>query len=232
MLWMTWASRTAATSAPRVQPLVFLIAPAWLNGGLGFAHTLYAAGLTGAAAGRRPLLAVGRFLLSSIPSAALARVRKATPRLPEQELWQLATDVLQGTVPGVPGVTLWPEKLLESSAKGGATARAVLPLLSDIGHRPAGHEAAADDSGKPILLVYPVAVNAAEPYLSVGQAGSGGTDEVPGGHPVRCGRHSHRRARHGRHRTGRRPVCACPSTAVTSDGRPSSLRPGRHRPGR
>jgi hypothetical protein len=101
-------------------------------------------------------------------------VRTAAPRLSEQELWQLATDVLRATVPGVPGMAkgaLWPEKLLETAPAGGATARAVLPLLSDIGHRPAGHEAAADDSGKPLLLVYPVGVNASEPYVSVQRAG-------------------------------------------------------------
>ncbi|GAA2086565.1 hypothetical protein GCM10009780_27410 [Actinomadura alba] len=174
MLWMTWASREAVAPAQKIQPLIFLIAPAWLNGGLGFKQQLSASGLTAAAAGGAPLLAVGRFLLSSVPSARLDAVRKAAPRLSEQELWQLATDVLRATVPGMPGMAkgaLWPEKLLETAAGGGATARAVLPLLSDIGHRPAGHEAAADDSGKPLLLVYPVGVDPSEPYVSVQQAG-------------------------------------------------------------
>jgi hypothetical protein len=174
MLWMTWASRAAVEQAQKIQPLIFLIAPAWLNGGLGFSYELSPAGLTSAAARGAPLLAVGRFLLSSIPSAQLDVVRKATPTLPEDQLWQLATDVLRATVPGMPGVpkgALWPEKLLETGADGRATPRAVLPLLSDIGHRPAGHEAAADDSGKPLVLVYPLGVKPAEPYVSVQQGG-------------------------------------------------------------
>ncbi|RZU75870.1 hypothetical protein EV384_4442 [Micromonospora kangleipakensis] len=71
----------------------------------------------------------------------------------------------------MPKGSLWPEKLLELTAKGNATARAVLPLTSDIGHRPAGHEAAADDSGKPLLLVYPIGPSLSEPYVSVTQPG-------------------------------------------------------------
>jgi hypothetical protein len=180
MLWMTWASRAAMGETPKIQPLIFLIAQAWFNGGLGFSHELKAAGLAKAAAAGTPLHAVGRFLLSSVPSAQLDAVRRAVPKLPEDQLWQLATDVLRATVPGMSGMAkgaLWPEKLLEfgppdpATGVRGATDRAVLPLFSDRGHRPAGHEAAADDSGKPLLLVYPIGVSVSKPYASVVQAG-------------------------------------------------------------
>lgn len=177
MVWMTWAAQGAMAQAQKIQPLIFLIAPAWLNDTLKFAHGLDAGGLTKAATDGRPLLVVGRFLLSTVPSARLDAVRKSTPTLPEDQLWQLATDVLKDTVPGTPKMgkgVLWPEKLLETDpTTGGATVRAVLPLLSDIGHRPAGHEAAADDSGTPLVLVYPIAVNLSEPYVFVVQAGLG-----------------------------------------------------------
>jgi hypothetical protein len=173
MLWMAWTSQAAAAPAKTIQPLVFIIASAWLNGLQGFAHKLGPEGLITAATSGKPLYSVGRFLLSAVPSAQLDIVRKATPTIPEPDLWQLAVEVLKATVPRVVGMggRAWPEVLLEVGPDGAATVRAVLPLTSDSGHRPAGHEAAADDSGKPLLLVYPVGVNGGEPYASVGRPG-------------------------------------------------------------
>lgn len=175
LFWFAWVSQAAAEQAQRVQPLVFLIAPAWLNAH--FAHKLSPAGLTAAVTSGWPLYAVGRFLLSPVPSDRLDAVRRATPPLSEFELWQLAARILRGTVPGMPGMRtrLWPQVLLktERDAEGRLRAApdAVLPLQSDLGHRPAGHEAAADGSGKPLLLVYPVGVNPQQPYGSVVRRG-------------------------------------------------------------
>lgn len=168
--WLVWASRAAAGQARKVQPLVFLIAPAWLNDGQRFAHEPTPAGLVKAAGSGKPMYAVGRFLLSPVLPDRLDAARKATPPIPEQHLWQLARDVLKQTMP-VRGGGTWPEKLLEVAPGGGATPRAVLPLHTDLGHRPAGHEAAADDSGKPLLLVYPVGVDGVNPYASVTRPG-------------------------------------------------------------
>jgi hypothetical protein len=173
MLWAAWPSRAASTQPRSIRPLIFLIAPAWLNGGLGLAYELNPAGLATTARGEAAMSAIGRFLLSPVPSARLDAVRRATPRLPEIQLWQLAADVLMRTVPNVQGMpkgALWPEKLLEAK-DGAATPRAVLPLDSDIGHRPASHEATADDKGEPLLLIYPLGPSEAASYESIGEPG-------------------------------------------------------------
>ena len=160
MLWFTFSSTGAMATTGTLQPLVFFIAPAWLNGTVKFDHTLDAEGFAHAAEQSGALYAVGRFLLSPVSSASIGAVQKATPPISLMDLWQLAADIRPAMIPNMPGMSpggLWPDKLLEIGPDGrNATAHAVLPLHSDIGHRPAGHEVAADSSGKPLVLVYPL----------------------------------------------------------------------------